>query len=170
MQYDVCSDRLFIPVHIHILYSVHCTVSPDMLFGALFSASNPKKLFWKRWPVLDWHWFLWISTHGKGESSPLFIITCHHHSHHLRGISPLCQLQIENKLFCSFAMVSSSCSKSCNGFDWIFFPFRFLDENLLFESRYWSVIVNMLILCLFLCLSRAYFDAYFESVTIWTYL
>ncbi len=148
---------------------IYCTVSPDMLFRWFFSASNPKKLFWKRWPVLDWHWYLWISAHGKGESSPLFI-TYHHDSHHLRGISPLCQLWSESKLFCSFAMITSSFSKSCNGLPWICFPLLIFRR----ESFVWKPVLvshcKYAHLMLVLCLSCASFRAYFELLIVWTYL
>jgi hypothetical protein len=35
---------------------------------------------WAVSPGLNWHWFLWISAHGKRESSPLFITYKHHSS------------------------------------------------------------------------------------------
>ncbi len=78
----------------------------------LVSNSPEKQPIGRFFLDLGWHSLLWImltDTESSPFSSP--IITT---SHHLRGISPLVQPRSESKLFCFFAMVSSSFARSAS--------------------------------------------------------
>ncbi len=73
----------------------HGFLSLDFFSNCLFWKANERSAL----HGLDWHWLLWMSAHGKRESSPLFI-TYQHHS-----------LASRNHCFIKF----------CNSFTWISF-------------------------------------------------
>ncbi len=100
----------------------------ELWFFSNCSAKQPSGQFYLD---LDWHWLLWINAHGNG------ILNIFH-----RLSTPPVIIFKEShhffKLFCFFAMVIR--------FGWILS---------LFESRYWSIIVDILFhacFCWFTCL------------------
>ncbi len=112
---------------------------------------------------LDWHLFLWISTHGQWtmDNGQWTMDNGqwtwkHHHFHHKSSSSSssrnitTCSTPEWKKVVLLLCHDLVKFHWICNGFAWIFSLFLILQWKFLFESRYRLIIVYVLVSWLFM--------------------